>query len=56
MNKKIYNTPVVTITKWMSEDIITTSGGLSSSTVTLASDTEVTGITSVSYKEIDKTL
>ena len=49
--KKIYETPAVTVTKWASQDVITTSGQITAST-TLKIDTVDSGITSVSYTEI----
>ena len=51
--KKRYETPVVTVIKWVSEDIITTSGGLTAnSDISLGIDTQDTGIKSVSYDSI----
>lgn len=50
--KKRYETPVVTVTKWVSEDIITTSGITANSNVSLGIDTVDNGIKSVSYDTI----
>jgi hypothetical protein len=51
MEKKKYETPVVAITNWMSEDIITSSG-LTSAATTLAITTSDENIASVSYDKL----
>ncbi|MDY5577887.1 MAG: hypothetical protein SPF70_10565 [Lachnospiraceae bacterium] len=50
--KKIYETPAVTVTKWASQDVITTSGEIKSVSSALTINTVDSGITSVSYNEI----
>lgn len=50
--KKIYETPAVTVTKWASQDVITTSGEIKSVATTLTINTVDSGITSVSYADI----
>lgn len=51
--KKIYETPAVTVTKWASQDVITTSGEINSVSSALTINTSKDlGIASVSYDDI----
>ena len=52
--KKIYSAPEVTVTMWASEDIITTSGGVTADSGVLTIDTASEDIASVSYDLLDK--